>query len=166
MFSGKTTELLRKYERYQLAQRKCIFIKYNKDNRYENGQITHNGLKVNAFPYDKLADSDNIVQGYDIVCIDEIQFYPDAPEYCDKWANEGKIVVACGLNGKFDRTQWDVISDLIPLVEDITYLTAICLDNGNQATYSKRLTDDTRAEVVGGKDMYQAVDRETYFKTT
>ena len=39
MFSGKTTELIRRYTRYELAGKKCILIKYSKDTRYDNNNI-------------------------------------------------------------------------------------------------------------------------------
>lgn len=40
MFSGKTSELIRRIRRYTSAKRKCIIIKYNKDNRYDDERIS------------------------------------------------------------------------------------------------------------------------------
>lgn len=34
MFSGKSSELLRKVRRYEHASKKCIVVNYFKDNRY------------------------------------------------------------------------------------------------------------------------------------
>lgn len=34
MFSGKSSELLRKVKRYEHARKKCVIINYFKDNRY------------------------------------------------------------------------------------------------------------------------------------
>ena len=49
MFSGKTTELIRRYTRYELAGKKCILIKYSKDTRYDNNNIvTHDNNSYNA----------------------------------------------------------------------------------------------------------------------
>jgi thymidine kinase len=39
MFSGKSTELLRKVKRYTIAQKKCLVISYAKDNRYSNDPV-------------------------------------------------------------------------------------------------------------------------------
>lgn len=36
MFSGKTTEMLRRVRRYEAAKRKCLVIKYAKDLRYDS----------------------------------------------------------------------------------------------------------------------------------
>ena len=34
MFAGKSTELLRRVKRLEIAGKKCLSIKYSKDNRY------------------------------------------------------------------------------------------------------------------------------------
>lgn len=39
MFSGKSTELLRKVKRYTVAQKKCLVIGYSKDNRYSDESV-------------------------------------------------------------------------------------------------------------------------------
>ena len=79
-------------------------------------------------------------------------------------ANEGYIIEACGLNGNYKREEFNVISQLIPLVEDITYKTAICRETGQEASFTK-LRDATykEIEVIGGEELYSAVDRQTYF---
>lgn len=41
MFSGKSTELMRRVRRFQIAQYKCLVIKYAKDTRYSNSFSTH-----------------------------------------------------------------------------------------------------------------------------
>jgi thymidine kinase len=43
MFSGKSSELLRKIRRYQHAKKNCIVINYAHDNRYstEDVMATH-----------------------------------------------------------------------------------------------------------------------------
>jgi thymidine kinase len=35
MFSGKTTELIRRMKRYETANQKCMIIKYENDTRYD-----------------------------------------------------------------------------------------------------------------------------------
>jgi len=48
MFSGKSTELLRKVKRYTIAQKKCLVISYAKDNRYSNDDVvsTHDRYRT------------------------------------------------------------------------------------------------------------------------
>lgn len=167
MFSGKTTELVNRYNRYVIGGKKVVVIKYSNDTRYDEKCIsTHNGIKVEALSCTLLGELDDIVWKYDVVCIDEIQFYADADIICDKWANDGIIVEACGLNGTFNRTPFEPVSRLVPLAEDITYVKAICRNNGRDATYS-HLTiqhDNSTTEIIGGIDKYTALDRENYVK--
>ncbi len=165
MFSGKTSTLIERYNRYTIGGKKCIMIKYKNDTRYDSEQIvTHDGIKIKALICEYLFEVDNVAQEYDVVCIDEIQFYKDAHIFCDKWANDGIIVEACGLNGSFDRKPFETINKLIPLAENITYKTAICRETGNEAVYSYRITDDMEEEIIGGDDIYSGVDRKTYFQ--
>lgn len=167
MFSGKTSTLIERYNRYTIGGKKCIMVKYKHDTRYDREKIvTHDGIKVNALLCEYLFEVDIVIQEYDVICIDEIQFYKDAHIFCDKWANDGKIVEACGLNGTFDRKPFETISKLIPLAENITYKTAICKDTGEEAVYSYRITDDMDEEIIGGDDIYSGVDRKTYFNDT
>jgi thymidine kinase len=166
MWSEKTSELVRRYKRHTLGGRKCIMIKYKNDTRYDNQMVvTHDGIKVTAFVCEYLSDANEIIKTYDVICVDEVQFYKDAHIFIDKWANEGKIIDACGLNGTFNRTEFPIISKLIPLAETITHLKAVCKETGKDAIYSKMKVDGDKnvIEVIGGSDKYDAVDRKTYF---
>ncbi len=165
MFSGKSSELIRRFKRYTIGGKKCVMVKYKQDVRYDEKTVTtHDNTKVNAIPCQNLYEIDGLIKEYDVICIDEVQFYKDANIFCDKWANQGKIVEACGLNGTFERKPFHMISLLIPLAEDITYLTAVCKETGSDAHYSKRLTDETAEEVIGGSEKYTAASRETFFE--
>jgi len=167
MFSAKTTELIRQYNRHSLGNKKCIMIKYTGDDRYDNNHVvTHDGIKVNAIKCKLLEEVDNKVNDYDVICIDEIQFYADGDVYCDKWANNNKTVYACGLSGTFKRTEFPVISKLIPKVEKIKFLRAVCKENGREAAFTKLDMDNVgdKIEIIGGAEKYRAVDRIEYYK--
>ena len=163
MFSGKTSELINRYRKYSIANKKCLLIKYKKDNRYSSDKIvTHDGTNIEAVTCLLLKEIDYYIDNYDVVCIDEIQFYDDASTYCEKWANKGKIVEACGLNGDYERKPFKVITNLIPLVDDIIYLKAVCIETGKDASFSFRLVNNKNKELIGGSKEYSAVDRKTY----
>lgn len=167
MFSGKTTELIRRYRRHKVAGRNCIFIKFDGDTRYEIEKVvTHDKITVDAVKTDLLSKVDKQTKSFDVICIDEVQFYSDAPFFCDYWANEGKIVEVCGLNSTFDRRPFKSVSDLIAKADSIVHLTAICEKTKHDAPFSKRLIDNKEEKLIGGKDMYCAVDRVTYFGET
>lgn len=160
MYSGKTSELCRRYKRYKLAGKKCILVKYQKDDRYNKKKIsTHDNNNYEAISCILLNNIENIIKEYEVICIDEIQFYKDAMIYCDKWANNGKIIEVCGLNGDFRREPFEQISLLIPKVENITFLTAIDEKNGIEASFTKRITNSQETELIGGKETYIASSR-------
>jgi thymidine kinase len=39
MFSGKSSELLRKVRRFEVAKKRCLVINYTHDNRYSNEDV-------------------------------------------------------------------------------------------------------------------------------
>lgn len=163
MYSGKTSELLRRFRRYQLAGKKCILIKYSKDNRYDNEKIvTHDNYQLKALKCNKLENIQEKIKQYDVICIDEIQFYTDAVFFCDKMANNGKIIEVCGLNGNYKREPFEQISLLIPKIENITFLTAIDEKTGKDACFTKRIINSNELELIGGKETYMACSRHTY----
>lgn len=51
MFSGKTTELLRRIRRFTIANKKCVVIKYNKDNRYSQDCMSTHDKYVLCYHY-------------------------------------------------------------------------------------------------------------------
>ena len=165
MFSSKTTELIRQYNRNAIGGKKCIMIKYIGDDRYDKDfVVTHDGIKVNAIKCKYLKDVEQDIIYYDVICIDEVQFYTDADIYCDIWAMN-KQVYACGLSGTFKRTPFPIISNLIAKADKVKFLTAICKDNGNEAPFTKMYSDpeNDEIEIIGGSEKYMAVDRKKYF---
>lgn len=165
MFSGKTSALIEAYTRHSIGQRKCLLIKYALDTRYDpTSVVTHDGRKIaSCIVCQNLYEADKLVNDYQVVCIDEVQFYDDAPIFCDKWANEGLIVEASGLCGTYARSEFPVISKLIPLSEEVYKKSAVCRETGKDAQFTFRTSDDIGTIVIGGADKYKPVDRETYF---
>lgn len=39
MFSGKSSELLRKVRRFEIAKKRCLVINYTHDNRYSSEEV-------------------------------------------------------------------------------------------------------------------------------
>lgn len=57
----------------------------------------------------KLSDIGDSYHEYDVIAIDEGQFFPDILEWSDNAANEGKLVIISALDGTFMRTGFDSI---------------------------------------------------------
>lgn len=163
MFSGKSTELIRRMHRYQIAGRRCVIIKYSKDNRYGSSAhelITHDQQsKATAVSASRLAEV-VIVEDIDCVGIDEGQFYPDILEYAERWANAGKIVVISALDSTYQRKPFGSIPELVAVADQVIKLNAVCHQcKSETAAFTKRITDETELEVIGGADKYVAVCR-------
>lgn len=166
MFSGKTSALIEAYTRHSIGQRNCLLVKHTSDTRYiEKDVSTHDGRHfVSSAMCSSLYEIDDIVDKYNVVCIDEIQFFEDAPIFCDKWANQGIIVEASGLCGTYTRSEFPVISKLIPLAEEVYKKAAVCRETGRDAQFTYRTSTEKATIVIGGSDKYKPVDRQTFFE--
>eukprot|EP00742_Colponemidia_sp_Colp-10_P009141 GILJ01009943.1.p1 GENE.GILJ01009943.1~~GILJ01009943.1.p1 ORF type:complete len:253 (+),score=26.85 GILJ01009943.1:28-759(+) len=164
MFSGKSTELLRRIRRHTIANRKCLVIKYSMDNRYsEDCMSTHDRQMIHAQPCKVLREVNDMFDDYDIIGIDEGQFFPDLVEMCEKFANRGKTVIVAALDGTFQRKAFGSVLELIPLAEKVTKLTAVCSHCFKDASFTKRLGNETAVEVIGGAEKYLPVCRACFY---
>lgn len=165
MFSGKTTELMRRIKRHSIAKRKCIILKYNKDVRYSTENLsTHDLLETPALPVSRLYEAAEAVRDADVIGIDEGQFYVDLIQFCEEQANKGKIVIVSALDANYKRERFNDVVDLIPKCESVEKLNAVCTMCGGIASFSMRIVEDKSLELVGGADKYTAVCRRCYFK--
>ena len=127
MFAGKSTELLRRVNRLKISGKKCLNIKYSNDTRYSCDCIsTHDQHTALAVACEKLAEIKEIWKEFDVIGIDEGQFFSDIVEFSEKAANDGKIVIMSALSGTFEKKGWANILQLIPLCEKVKKLSAIC----------------------------------------
>ncbi|XP_005070251.1 thymidine kinase, cytosolic [Mesocricetus auratus] len=164
MFSGKSTELMRRVRRFQIAQYKCLVIKYAKDTRYSSSFSTHDRNTMEALPACLLRDVAQEAMGVAVIGIDEGQFFPDIVDFCEMMANAGKTVIVAALDGTFQRKAFGSILNLVPLAESVVKLTAVCMECFREAAYTKRLGLEKEVEVIGGADKYHSVCRLCYFK--
>ncbi|KAH0629387.1 hypothetical protein JD844_011438 [Phrynosoma platyrhinos] len=135
MFSGKSTELMRRVRRFQIAQYKCLLIKYAKDTRYcVNGVSTHDRNTMEAVSACCLKDLHQEALSSAVIGIDEGQF------------------------------AFGNILQLVPLAESVVKLNAVCMECFREASYTKRLGAEKEVEVIGGADKYHSVCRVCYFK--
>ena len=182
MFSGKSTELARRIRRHKIANARVLVVKYAGDTRYENecvGEesqdgtprmsslksrvITHDRVSLPAVPLRTLAQMDNVVGNFDVVGIDEGQFFPDLHEACDRWARLGKTVIVAALDATFQRKPFNDVLALVPIAEEITKLSAVCSNCGEDAAFTKRVNStSTDVELIGGSETYVASCRDCF----
>ena len=135
MMAGKTTELLRRLFNEAAIGVKCIYINHEKDlARSTEPFSTHNPLYKEKLSQESgvtlvsaLQISDVDVTDYDVVGIDESQFFEDlVDDVIDLVDTYHKIVIVSGLNGDKNRKKIGFINDLIPHMDSCTFLTAYC----------------------------------------
>lgn len=166
MFSGKTTELLRYIERYELLGKRVLIVNHAGDRRYGSGVIcTHSRMSQSCVSAHTLRGGlGSGALTADLVAIDEGQFFPDLlAEVTGLLARNPRVhVVVSGLNGDFQRKPMGQLLDLIPHAEEVIQLHALCMDcgDGTLADFSKR-TDKLSLEqvMVGSGEAYRAVCR-------
>jgi thymidine kinase len=149
MFSGKTTELLRRLTRLQIGGKKVILLRPNIDNR---GILTHDCLDhaIQEVFVDTILDSMNF-DNIDVVGVDEGQFFKGLAKDVNNLANSGKIVIISGLHATSEAEPFTEIQGCIPIAESITKLNAVCTQCGSQEgsfTFYKK-GKKTEAVLVG-----------------
>ncbi|NXD28178.1 KITH protein, partial [Spelaeornis formosus] len=160
-----STELMRRVRRFQLAQYRCVLVKYAKDTRYgSSGVSTHDKNTMEALPAGLLQDVYQEALAAAVIGIDEGQFFPDIVEFCETMANAGKTVIVAALDGTFQRKAFGSILNLVPLAESVVKLNAVCMECFREASYTKRLGAEREVEVIGGADKYHSVCRACYFR--
>ncbi|KAK1941776.1 Thymidine kinase [Phytophthora citrophthora] len=169
MFSGKSTELIRRIHRYQHAKLECLVVKYLFDTRHSEEYVdccatgesvldcvmlsTHDKVFVEAMPVQALSEVRPFLDDCDVIGIDEGQFYPDLVEFCQEAANMGKVVVVAALDATFERKAFENVVELIPTAEKVVKLNAICSSCGQDAAFTRRLVADTTLELIGGSEI-------------
>lgn len=175
MFSGKTEELVRRLRRAEYANKSVLTIKHKIDNRKSHSCIvSHNGVERQAFPIsgcEKGIDALRKVvdQDFDVIGIDEIQFFPtEIIETIQLLVARGKRVIVAGLDLDFKGEPFGIVPTLMALADDVLKLHAICLVCGDEANFTQRLINgqpakyDDQLILVGADECYEARCRSCY----
>jgi thymidine kinase len=167
MFSGKTTELIKRIEGYERAGKKTMVYKPAIDVRYSLESInTHDGLKYPAKIIPNNEDGVSILKDeyrmYDVIGIDEVQFFPpEIVPLINKISNEKEVIVA-GLNLDYKGRPWETVKELLPFADQVISLNAVCYICGKEATRTIRTIESKDRIVVGGGESYRPVCRKHF----
>lgn len=174
MFAGKTEKAITRLNRHRHAKKRCLFIKHEKDNRY-----SPRGAKPSASPQvvtksKYVWDGDTIECGadiltalekalaYDVVAVDEGQFFDGIAPFADTLATQGVIVIITYLQSSFERTPMGEMATLLS-ISRITQCFSVCQFCGSlKALFSKRTSSSPvkRNEFgellmdIGGEEKY------------
>ena len=158
MFSGKTEELIRRLKRARIANQKVGIYKPEMDVRYSSDSIvSHDENAITAFPVKQALAILSNFNEFDVVGIDEAQFFgKELIEVCEQMANQGKRVIIAGLDMDYTGKPFGPMPELLSIANYVTKLHAICVKCGGIASYSYRTTLNKDQVVIGEKDHYEA----------
>ena len=157
MFSGKTTELIRRLRRARTEGREVKVFKHQVDSRAGQHHIaTHDGQR---WPAEQLTRAGLLPARCDpaeVIAIDDAHFFDvELVEACRLLAGAGRRVIVTAL----DRDAWgqpfELTRSLASVADELLQLRAVCAVCGQPAEFTQRIAPFD-GSMVGGSDKYQA----------
>jgi thymidine kinase len=167
MFAGKSTRLHTEISPYEGLKSSVAYIKPSKDQRGLSWSV-HGNVAPNSkttlveIVTERLSTID--VKPYNIIAIDETQFFPDLIDVVKVWLSQGKHILAAGLDGDINQQPMGQTLLLIPLADKVTKITAKCiicneLGLDTQAPFTIRRDGRTDISEEVGTEIYKSVCR-------
>lgn len=156
MFSGKTTELLRRLDSFPPAT--CVTAKHVIDGRYATEfVVSHGGL---ARPAAVIRSARDLVDQVDdatrLVAVDEAHFFDaDLVRVALLLRDRGIDVAMTALNRDSWGEPFEVVEALSGLADETIHKLAQCAGCGGRADLTQRLTPIIDGNMVGGAESYQ-----------
>ena len=166
MCAGKTTELLKKANQESAIGRRVLLINHALDIRHDTaGLATHTSGNKTQTSHFKTISVNNLrevlysrsstkhktsidLKEYDVICIDELQFFEDPCIVIDFFVNIlNKIVYGAGLIADFKQ---EPFGDILPLLsmadsfEQCTGLCSVCNDGTVGCFTMRKKTNDEK----------------------
>tara|TARA_B100001250_G_scaffold175263_1_gene150721 strand:- start:11 stop:574 length:564 start_codon:yes stop_codon:yes gene_type:complete len=164
MFSGKTEELIRRLRRAQIAKMSTIIFKPKVDSRYSKNEIvSHNKNRMNSKIINTTKEIISKSKNIDVIGIDEAQFFDESLlKACTSLANNGKRVIVAGLDKDYRGLPFGPMPSIMCEADYLDKLRAICIECGNPASYSQRMSEEKNQIVIGELDKYEAKCRNCF----
>jgi thymidine kinase len=171
MFSGKSTELIRRIRLLQNIDKKVLVIKPYIDFRYNINKITSHNFEtcdclvlntLNEFPC-------NEIENYDSIIIDEGQFFTDLFDTITFWIDNYNIdIVVAGLDGDYKRQPIGDILKLIPYSNKCQKYNSLCYCCKNiqcEAPFTFRINKNNNEQIlIGSSESYIPLCRKHYIE--
>ena len=141
MFAGKTSAIVQNYRSYIRAKKRVLVVNHAFDTRYSESNLsTHDGIEIPCVFATELSHvTEMIREDYDVILINEGQFFPDIYDTSLLWTEQlSKMVYVCALDGDSNREPFGDILRLIPCADTYEKLTSICENCGSNAPFTYR----------------------------
>lgn len=159
MFSGKSTELIRRIDVCRIAGQKVQVFNSTLDKRYaKKGIATHDLKKMDATPIEKAEEILEIIEkDTQVVALDEVNFFTkEIVQVALELARQGKRVICCGLDLDYLGVPFESTARLLAVADTVDKLMARCVCCGRPAHRTQRLADVKSRIYVGGAQDYEA----------
>lgn len=161
MFSGKSTELLRRLRLAQIARKKTAAFKHAADTRFDEDEIaTHAEQRGWALAVSTAQEVQEAWhgRGAHVIGIDEAQFFgADLVDVVERLVAGGKRVIVAGLNQDSFGNPFGPMPDLLARADEIFLAHAVCLVCGEPATRTYRKPGSAQEQVlIGAESEYEA----------
>lgn len=99
MFSGKTSEMIRRLKRFRAIDESVLVINSAKDTRNANEVLqTHDGVTFECVKTDFLVD---VSLTASVIAVDEAQFFKGLRPFVERALANNKHVILAGLDGDY-----------------------------------------------------------------
>lgn len=170
MYSEKTSELIRRLTKMEIAKKRVMVFKPSVDTRWGITKTikSHSGSMFPAFEvtnsHEAYVHFIGVEPSYDVVGFDEIQFFDEGIVQVVKDIMKlGTKVIVSGLDQDFKGEPFGTsICKLLALADRVDKMTAVCVVCSEDATKTQRLINNKPASskdpiiIVGEKDLYEA----------
>ena len=159
MFSGKTSLLVHELERFARSGKRVIM--FTADRRGEDPVVHSRRALYDEIVIEKVKEPSAIYEmagRYDVVGVDEVQFFSlDVIPVLAYLAEEGKVVLASGLDQDYRGEAFQTTVGLVVESEKISRLTSVCQRCGSQlAIRNHRKVASSERILEGAGDVYEA----------
>lgn len=166
-----STELIRLLVRAEVAGKRVGVFKPTIDTRDGSAVASRHGMNFEAESVGKASEILEKGKLYDLVAIDEAQFFdPEIVSVVEKLAEAGKWVIVAGLDLDFRREPFGSMGELMARAEFVEKLQAVCQRCGGPAFFTQRLINGEPAPfsgdtvLVGDAEDYEARCRACFEK--
>lgn len=177
MFSGKTSHLLKKIGQMADTGYSVLLINHDSDTR-DSLISSHSSLFKGIS--DKIVDKITIIKKrdlninvdeFDVIGIDEIQFFDNLDNIIEWVDIKQKIVFVSGLDGDFQRNPIGKVLSLIPFADKVEKINAKChmctdIYKGSlrfrlvvESPFTARKGEDKNQILIGSDDKYVSLCR-------
>ena len=168
MFSGKSTELLRRLSRMKIAGKRVALVKHAIDNRFDDDRTGHvcthsrqseRPTHITSSLVALLEKEEELLEQYDVIGVDEGQFFDadDLDVFIRRVLHSDRVVIVAALDGDYRQNPFEHICRLCAIATKFDKLYAVCLQCGSDAPFSFRKTTSASSRIlVGADDAYEA----------